>query len=200
LRRPADEIHVWLGVPGAAEVLRRYTDAAIVLGEHGKPRLAEGDLRFNLSHSGDLRVLAVTTGREVGVDVEVIRDRGDVCELADIGLPADQAARVAGAPADERSSLFHRLWVRHEARLKCHGVGLVAPLPADADDVVIDLDLGPGAVGAVAVQASARSSAAWPPPITGLQWDASTCSTGSSSSGWSAARSASSPVSSPSGR
>jgi phosphopantetheinyl transferase len=123
--------------------------------------------------------------------VEVIRDRGDVRVLAEIGLPPEQAARVAAAPVAERNELFHRLWVRHEARLKCHGVGLVAPLPAAALDDVLDLDLGPDVAAAVAVQRSARSSAAWPPPITVFQWDDRTCSTGSSSSGRSVARSSS---------
>ncbi len=177
-------------MPQVEEVLRAYlgADPRIELGPHGKPRV--DGLYFNLSHSGHLRVLAVAR-HEVGVDVEIVSDRGDVNELAAIGLPADQAAEVAAAPASERNPRFHRLWVRHEARCKLHGVGLVAPLPAAADDVVIDLDLdlGAGVAAALAVHASARSSAAWPPPITGLQWDARMCSTGSASSGWSASRS-----------
>ncbi len=193
MRWPAEEIHLWLGVPGAEEVLRRYSDAEIVVGEHGKPRFAGADLHFNLSHSGEHRVLAVAR-REVGVDVELIRERGDVRELAEIGLPREQAARVAAAAPEQRNALFHRLWVRHEARCKCHGVGLVTPLPSAArDDVVIDLDLGPGVAGALAVQASARSSAACPPPITALQWESSTCSTGSSSSDWSESRRSATP-------
>ena len=169
-------------MPRAEEVLRAYLGAEprIEVGPHGKPRVH--GLHFNLSHSGHLRVLAVAR-HEVGVDVEIVSDRGDVNELAAIGLPADQAAHIAAVPADQRNTVFHRLWVRYEARCKLHGVGLVAPLPAAADDIVTDLELGPGVAAALAVQASARSSAAWPPPITGLQWDARTCSTGSSSSG-----------------
>jgi hypothetical protein len=191
MRPRADEVHLWLGAGSLEDVLRRYVDdPRIATGPHGKPYLRGSDLRFNLSHSGDLRVLAVAL-EEVGVDVEVVRDRGDVRELAAIGLPPQGAAQVAAAPAAERDLLFHRLWVRHEARLKCHGVGLVAPLPEGARDRVVELDLGPGVVGALAVQASARASAVWPPPITGFQWEHSTCSTGSTTSGFSAARSAS---------
>ena len=184
---PEDDVHVWTGVPRVEEVLRAYLGAEphIELGPHGKPRV--DGLHFNLSHSGHLRVLAVAR-HEVGVDVEIVSDRGDVNELAAIGLPAEQAERIAAVPANQRNARFHRLWVRHEARCKLHGVGLVAPLPA-TQDVVIDLDLGSGVAAALAVQASARSSAACPPPITGLQWDARTWSTGSSSSGRSAARS-----------
>lgn len=186
------DVDVWTAAPRPEEVLRRYLGAEpqIVVGPHGKPRLAGDELFFNLSHSGGHRVLAVAS-REVGVDVEVVRDRGDVRVLAEIGLPAADAGRVEAAPPHERNALFHRLWVRHEARLKCHGVGLVAPLPPGAADEVIDLDLGPGVVAALAVQLNARASAAWPPPITGSQWEVRMCSTGSTSSGWSAARSSS---------
>ena len=176
-------------MPRAEEVLRAYLGAEprIELGPHGKPRV--NGLHFNLSHSGHLRVLAVAR-HEVGVDVEIVSDRGDVNELAAVGLPADQAAHIAAVPANQRNTVFHRLWVRHEARCKLHGVGLVAPLPAAAAaEVVIDLDLGPGVAASLAVQSRARSSAASAPPITGLQWDARTCSTGSSSSGRSLSRS-----------
>jgi hypothetical protein len=188
MRWPADTIHLWLGAPGPAEVLSAYLGAepVIALGPHGKPHAPGTGLHFNLSHSGDLRVLAVAR-REVGLDIELIRDRGDVGELAAIGLPETQAQQVAAAPEHERNELFHKLWARHEARCKLHGVGLVAPLPGIPDRVV-DLDLGPGVAAALALYASARDSAAWPPPITALQWESSTCSTGSSSSGWSAPR------------
>ena len=83
-------------------------------------------LHFNLSHSGHLRVLAVAR-HEVGVDVEIVGDRGDVNELAAIGLPAEQAAQLAAVPAASGTRCSTASWVRHEARCKLHGVGLVAP-------------------------------------------------------------------------
>ena len=47
-------------------------------GEHGKPMLATpgtGPLQFNLSHSGDLALYAVSDAGAVGIDVEVRRRR-----------------------------------------------------------------------------------------------------------------------------
>src|SRR5690242_9112904 len=46
-------------------------------GAHDKPFLAGadlGDLRFNISHSDSLGLFAFTLGRELGVDVEQIRN------------------------------------------------------------------------------------------------------------------------------
>ena len=129
---PEREVHVWLAdpAPGRLEaVLGAYLglppgEVRLDHGPHGKPRLPGAALRFNLSHSGAHWMLAVAHGRDVGADVEEVRPRGDVRELAEVGLPAAQAARVAAAAPARRPELFHRLWVRHEARLKCHGVGL----------------------------------------------------------------------------
>jgi 4'-phosphopantetheinyl transferase len=98
-------------------------------GSLGKPMLAEKgeSLRFNLSHSGDLALVAIARGREVGVDVERI------------------GARTAGFYAD---------WTRREATAKCFGTGLGAPLPDDPV-ILLDLDAPPGFAAAVAVSGDA---------------------------------------------
>jgi 4'-phosphopantetheinyl transferase len=122
-------------------------------GPHGKPRLAQPathPLRFSVSHTGALLVVAVAIGREVGVDAEYRRAGRDPMRLAQVGLPPEQAARIAASSEETREALFHRLWVRHEARVKCHGVGLGTPVPAGARDVVVDLDLRPGVWTALA--------------------------------------------------
>ena len=45
----------------------------ISTGSYGKPKLIEGDLRFNVSHSGSLALIAVARNRELGIDVEELR-------------------------------------------------------------------------------------------------------------------------------
>jgi 4'-phosphopantetheinyl transferase len=173
---PEREVHVWLAAPAPGRleaVLAAYlgvepAEVRLVAGPHGKPHIDdEPALRFNLSHSGERWLVAIAAGREVGVDVEEQRPRGDVRELADVGLPETDAACVSSAPPERRDQLFHRLWVRHEARLKCHGVGLVAPLPAAATDVLVDLSPPwPGTFGALAVAGAGPVEVlcrAWPP-------------------------------------
>jgi 4'-phosphopantetheinyl transferase len=121
------------------------------LGEWGKPNLAERgeELRFNLSHSGNVMLLAVCE-REVGVDVERIDPRRDVARLASRALDPAAAAAVHEAPAAERTLAFHRAWARHEAIAKCHGTGLRRPRRA-AHVAVSPLDAGDGFAAALAV-------------------------------------------------
>jgi 4'-phosphopantetheinyl transferase len=93
-------------------------------GDRGKPMLAAtGEpLRFNLSHSGELALIALCEGREVGVDVQ----------------------RLGSRPLD-----YYADWTRREAIAKCHGSGLWAQLP-DKPVTVSELDAGPGFVASVA--------------------------------------------------
>jgi 4'-phosphopantetheinyl transferase len=122
-------------------LLGRYVDRdpselRFELGPHGKPALRDStgqasDLRFNLSHSDELMLVAVTAGREVGVDVERARER---C-----------------------TTEFLRTWTMREATVKCLGTGLAsAPLAGQEDPTIglwtAELDLGPRAAAAVAVR------------------------------------------------
>ena len=124
-------------------LLARYlgVDAAVlrfVYGPRGKPALAEGahaDLRFNLSHSGDLALVAVTRGREVGVDVEA--DRPDFATEATARrfFSAAEVEAFLALPPASRHEAFFRCWTRKEAYIKALGDGLALPL--DSFDVAI---------------------------------------------------------------
>ncbi|MEU6261116.1 4'-phosphopantetheinyl transferase superfamily protein [Streptomyces sp. NPDC047043] len=99
-------------------------------GPQGKPRLAGGsELRFNLSHSGELGLVAVTRHAEVGVDVDRLRPGLPVEPFAERFFPASEARFVA-APADptERAERFLRLWTRKEAVVKAAGARLTQGL------------------------------------------------------------------------
>ena len=76
-----------------------------------RPGRAGGPISFNLSHSGELALIAVAAGGvEVGVDVERLRTRRDPARLAARWLSEADAAAVA-APRRSRSarSLLRRL-------------------------------------------------------------------------------------------
>lgn len=110
-------------------ILARYLDAEPAslrfdYGPHGKPALMAAPLRFNLSHSHDLALVAVAREREVGIDVERVRDTVEVARLAArFFSPPEQALLAALSPAD-RPGAFFRLWTCKEAYLKATGEGM----------------------------------------------------------------------------
>lgn len=109
---------------------------------YGKPKLApvhgSADLDFNLSHSGALALYAFTSGRAVGVDVELIREIPDIDDLAERFFSPTEIASLKAFPVAQRSSAFLACWTRKEAFIKALGQGLTCPL--DAFDVTIDPD------------------------------------------------------------
>ena len=98
-------------------------------GAHGKPYLEHGNgLQFNLSHAGDLAMLAFSQGRPVGVDVES-RERGIRGEEIAFRFfsPAEQA-QMRGFPAKDRPAAFLRGWTRKEAFIKARGESILKEL------------------------------------------------------------------------
>lgn len=111
--------HIVAGRTGAAASGIRW-----VRGPHGKPELAGAGagVQVNLSHSGDVAMVAVTASRPVGVDVQRIVPHLDAVAMARRYFPPAEAESVRAAPDPEtRSALFARLWSRKEALVKAHG-------------------------------------------------------------------------------
>jgi len=94
-------------------------------GPFGKPMLAEGGgLRFNLSHSQSLALIAVCDDAEVGVDIELLRPMPDAEALADTYFSAVERRALAALPPESRDRAFLCCWTRKEACLKATGMGL----------------------------------------------------------------------------
>jgi 4'-phosphopantetheinyl transferase len=150
-------------------VLALYLDEAegeiaLARDERGKPRLAADPdrLAFNLSHSGELTLIAVSRGREVGVDVELAKPERDLVALAERALDPEDAAMVRVAAADERNRVFYELWTQHEARLKCLGIGLTGSPTWPAPPVAVEnLPIDPGYAAALAVTGKAVPIRCW---------------------------------------
>jgi 4'-phosphopantetheinyl transferase len=158
---------------GADPAALRYT-----LAHHGKPALAAPwdatGLRFNVSNAGDGLLLAVSTGRELGVDLEAVRALGDRDDVARRFFSAPEVAVYDAIDEARRDAAFFTCWTRKEAYIKALGDGLSMPL--DCFDVTLrpgeparllatrgdpaqaarwtlrELDPGPGWLAAVAVE------------------------------------------------
>lgn len=100
-------------------------------GEFGKPRLpnlqAHG-IQFNVSHSGDLILIAIAKGRAVGVDVERIRSDVDLDGVAACFFSLNECTSLALLAGGAKCEGFFACWTRKEAFLKAKGGGLSAPL------------------------------------------------------------------------
>jgi 4'-phosphopantetheinyl transferase len=131
----------------------------IVSDERGKPSLLAADGAethgrspfFSLSHSGHLALYGFAASA-IGVDVELARgvDRGsgeqrsprDHVALARRAFGEHEAVRLHALSVSLREAEFLRLWTRHEAELKCLGVGIGGErTQPGADRWVLDLDL-----------------------------------------------------------
>jgi 4'-phosphopantetheinyl transferase len=99
--------------------------------EFGKPSLIPKQrppLQFNVSHSGGMILIAITIGREVGVDVERIRTDLDPVIIAARFFSAIEYKILTSLAGPARYEAFFACWTRKEAYLKARGVGLSLPL------------------------------------------------------------------------
>ncbi len=94
-------------------------------GEHGKPHLQANPyaLQFNVSHSADIAIFALTTYQEIGVDIEKIEPhfREDVAKRF---FSSQEYAQLMDLTGDARNKGFYQIWSRKEALIKAAGKGL----------------------------------------------------------------------------
>ena len=107
-------------------------DLNFTYGPDGKPalRVNEGEpsIHFNLSHSHGLAVYAISTHREVGIDVEAIRPGVAGEEIAGRFFSKRELAELHSLPREFRDEGFFLCWTRKEAYLKAQGSGMGIPL------------------------------------------------------------------------
>ena len=132
-----------------------------VLGPHGKPALARPEqqwLRFNLAHTADFALCAISREREVGIDVEGIDGARTSASAMNYAVthfcsPAERRF-LAGALADpgledeglaDEGGPFLALWTCKEAVGKARGTGLVPPVPVFDAALASDLPTLPAA-------------------------------------------------------
>jgi 4'-phosphopantetheinyl transferase len=145
----------------ARYLTRRPEEVRFTYTNYGKPMLADesniGDVRFNLTHSHGLALLAVTRGRDLGVDVERLRDmERDGEPLAERFFSPREAAALRSLPPELRREAFFHCWTRKEAYIKANGKGLALPLDQ------FDVSLHPGEPAALlATRHDPEEAARW---------------------------------------
>ena len=124
------------------DILTRYLpidsrSLSFSVNDYGKPSLSETfserGLEFNLSHSGDFALVAVTLNRQVGVDVEYMREEVSREKIVPRYFSDREVSDFLSVPPEGRNVIFFNCWTRKEAYIKAHGLGL--SLPLDSFDV-----------------------------------------------------------------
>jgi 4'-phosphopantetheinyl transferase len=140
--------------------------------EHGKPELAPaagaalGPKAFNVSHSGDIVLVALASGSgmALGVDVERVRELDDLGGIARRFFTAGEAEELLALPdGPKRVAAFFCTWTRKEAILKAHGAGISLGL----DGVRVATGVGPegpslGEAGPVGRNGGCELHSLWP--------------------------------------
>ena len=132
-------------------------------GAHGKPYVLNLPAHFNVSHSGDYTVVAISD-RPIGIDVEVITDFSAI--LAKKLFNEDELKYISGTSTTRKKALmqksFFEIWTAKEAYLKYMGTGLSAGISSlsftnnkgklvpNRNDIIVTHDYSiPGAVMAI---------------------------------------------------
>ncbi len=107
-----------------------------VYSSYGKPNLGgehqSSSIRFNVSHSDRMGLLGFTLGRQIGVDIEAIRQDIDVEQISARFFSEVERRALARLSQELKVPAFFRCWTRKEAFIKAKGEGLSLPL-ADFD-------------------------------------------------------------------
>lgn len=143
------------------ELLGRYLNVAgsavrFDYSSYGKPELPGEALRFNVAHSDDLAVIALTEQDRLGIDVEHVRELGDIDSVARTVFSRHELEVFDALPDPSKSRAFFNCWTRKEAFVKAVGEGLSHPLD------VFDVNLAPGAEARlIRLEGSTARAAEW---------------------------------------
>jgi 4'-phosphopantetheinyl transferase len=114
----------YLGTP-AADICFKYQPG-------GKPELTEQQnplqLRFSVSHSDQMALIAVSAVHRLGIDIEKERSDIDAEALSERFFSSRERDGLRALPDHLRVAAFFACWTRKEAFLKATGDGLSFPL------------------------------------------------------------------------
>ena len=128
--------------------------------QNGKPVLsdnfASAGIHFNLAHTGDLALIAITRIGQVGVDVECVRSIKNADELVARFFSKREDELFQKVSAEQKPAAFFNLWTRKEALLKATGEGITRSLN------LVEVSFLPGEPARLlAISGDAKAAEAW---------------------------------------
>jgi 4'-phosphopantetheinyl transferase len=153
------------------QILARYLnqqpkELTFAYNEQGKPSLAGNPgnkISFNLAHAGQWGVLAVTSGTEIGVDIEQIDPDLDYENIAAGFFSTTEIDRLNQYLPHRRRRVFYRIWTCKEAGLKAVGGGFSTPAIGGEEKEwhIRQFSVAQNYLGAVAVSGEGTVTERW---------------------------------------
>jgi 4'-phosphopantetheinyl transferase len=106
--------------------------------KRGKPFIPRRGLQFNVSHSKDIALVAVTPAANIGIDVEFVRKGVNYEGIARRFFTSHEQQFLSTIPCEQRVEAFYRCWTKKEAFAKAIGGGLFKVLHAFDTTMVCD--------------------------------------------------------------
>ncbi|ORU89758.1 MAG: hypothetical protein A6F71_01980 [Cycloclasticus sp. symbiont of Poecilosclerida sp. M] len=94
------------------------------VGEYGKPYVKNSDIKFNISHSGDRTLVAISLLDGLGVDIEYWRPLDNLRGLVKRNFSHNEQMQWENVSGDDKLPTFFKLWSVKEAFIKATGRGL----------------------------------------------------------------------------
>lgn len=126
------------------EILISYLheNPVILKSSHGKPYLRDyPEIQFNLSHSENIALYAISKDIPVGIDVEYNLKSHDIMGIAERFFSPEEFGLIK--ISENPQKLFFQLWTRKEAYLKLKGHGISEGLDQKIPDEFIIHDFIP---------------------------------------------------------
>ena len=130
---PAKQFEYILGQAALRSILAQTlsipcAEVCYARGPKGKPYLGpvhqRQDLQFNISHSGGLLLIALSTAGEVGVDIEAINTTTSMDLVSRRTFSESETKTLFSLPDTLRREQFFQYWTCKEAVVKCTGDGI----------------------------------------------------------------------------
>lgn len=129
-------------------------------GKNGKPSLSDAFgnriIHFNMSHSGGLALYGFTRDRQIGVDVECVRDIPEMLGIAKQIFSTGENQVFGSLGEKEKKKAFFDWWTRKEAFVKATGDGLSQAL--DKIDVTLMED---EVAGVIRIERGSKTAPHW---------------------------------------
>lgn len=111
-------------IKGMKALNYKFNESHMKYTKYNKPYLSESDIKFNISHSGDVVICALTLLGDIGIDIEKIAP----IKITDFKSHMTTNEWQLMCDSNNVEDSFFNFWTQKEAVIKAHGKGLSIPL------------------------------------------------------------------------